>query len=69
MRIEYKTTPMPQYVNRIKTVSMKRAQTEYVCPSCGVHVRKRDFEKHVLDTHKNIPERQHHLQLLEDKHS
>lgn len=53
MRIEYKTTPMPQYINHIKTVNMKRARTEYICPSCGVHVRKRDFEKHVVDTHKN----------------
>lgn len=53
MKLNYITTPAEQWINVIKTPSMKKAKTEYECPLCHLPFPKRGFENHVYENHKN----------------
>ena len=51
MKLNYKTTPLPQYVTHIKNAGMKYTRTTYQCPLCQIPHSKREFEEHVFKVH------------------
>lgn len=51
MKINYVTTPLPQYVTSTIVPGMKYKRTTYTCPLCKAIYNKRDFEAHVFKTH------------------